>query len=548
MLYSYHSYNLSKQQTYNIYFGYEHSHTWYSDGGEDQTPATWTLPVARAIEYAKTKANNMDYLGLSDHNHMITLEQWKSSIHEIDSTNEDGAFVALLGQEWGTGGHIIVPGKTLYGWTPGQYDVYVPQNDYHQLWNVLDSIRGFCYLAHPADHDFQDFSYSTYNAKYDRVIKGAAVLNGMAGTIDTTESSPPDGDFVSYYHRILGLGYHVAPVAEQDNHVTTYGRVNQLRTAVIAPSLTQANIRNAYRDRRVYATNDHNLKVNYEIDSYLMGDIISSSSPFTIKVKTSDSTPGDTIKRIEIRYGIPGSNAAPTTLSYVDSDSLIKIVSQPAGTTYYYYAFITEADGNNAWTAPIWVTVTESILPVELTSFNASEKNNIAILNWSTATETNNVGFEIEKKESGSVWNKIGFISGNGTSSSKNSYSYSDKLKGNEKQVFYRLKQIDKDGNYKYSNEIELNVALPIIYSLEQNYPNPFNPATTIKYQIAKAGNVSLKIYDVLGKEIKTLVNENQAEGFYNIKFDASKLTSGVYIYRLKSNNFVSSKKMILVK
>jgi len=123
MFYSYHSYNLTKQQNYNIYFGYEHSHTWYSDGNEDQDSTVWTLPVARAIGYAKTKANNMDYLGLSDHNHMVSLDHWKSSIHEIDSTNEDGVFVALLGQEWGTGGHIIVPGKTLYGWTTGQYDV-----------------------------------------------------------------------------------------------------------------------------------------------------------------------------------------------------------------------------------------------------------------------------------------------------------------------------------------------------------------------------------------------------------------------------------------
>jgi hypothetical protein len=554
MFYSYHSFNKAKSQTYNTYFGYEHCHTWYSDGNEDKDPSTWNLPVARAIEYTRTKANNMDYLGLSDHNHMISLNNWKSSIHEIDSTNMDRVFVALLGQEWGTGGHIIVPGNVLYGWTPGQYDVYVPQNDYHQLWNVLDSVHGFCYLAHPDDHDFQDISYSPFNAKYDRVIKGAAILNGMAGTIDTTETSPPTGDFVSYYSRMLGLGYHVAPVAEQDNHVTTYGRVNQLRTAAIAPSLTQSNIRNAFRDRRVYATNDHNLLVNFEVGPYLMGDIVSTSSPFTIRVKASDSTPGDIISRIEIRYGIPGSNLAPSSLVSIDnSDSLIKIVDQPIGSTYYYYIFVTEADGNNAWTAPIWITASEKTVPVELHSFTASIKNNTAILTWSTASETNNKGFEIEKKEKGSVWNIIGFISGNGTSTNKHIYTYYDKLDGKRKETNYRLKQIDLDGTYKYSNEVNLNVDLPTVYALEQNYPNPFNPSTKINFSLPVDAKVVIKLYNILGKQVGIILNKELSAGNQQTTFSASQFASGIYFYSIEArgkdnSSFKAVKKMILLK
>ncbi|MGD8781551.1 MAG: T9SS type A sorting domain-containing protein [Ignavibacteria bacterium] len=191
------------------------------------------------------------------------------------------------------------------------------------------------------------------------------------------------------------------------------------------------------------------------------------------------------------------------------------------------------------------------VLPVELTSFSALILDNAVELNWNTATEVNNYGFEVERCETQDVrsemWEKIGFVNGHGNSNSPKSYSFTDTPTGGT-TFKYRLKQIDFDGAYEYSDEVEVSLDAITEYSLEQNYPNPFNPTTTIKYQIPETGNVTLKIYDVLGREVKTLVNETQIIGVYSVEFNASKLASGVYISRLTAGNFVEKRKMLLVK
>ncbi len=144
-------------------------------------------------------------------------------------------------------------------------------------------------------------------------------------------------------------------------------------------------------------------------------------------------------------------------------------------------------------------------------------------------------------------WEKIGFVEGNGTATNPNSYSFIDN-DVSAGSYSYRLKQIDFDGSFKYSKVIEANINLPAEFSLEQNYPNPFNPSTNIGFRIAEFGFVTLKIYDVLGKEVVTLVNKEMEPGNYNLKFDASNLTSGLYFYSLKTKGFYQVKKMMLVK
>jgi len=187
-----------------------------------------------------------------------------------------------------------------------------------------------------------------------------------------------------------------------------------------------------------------------------------------------------------------------------------------------------------------------AMIPVELTSFSATaEKNNI-LLSWQTATETNNQGFEIQRSNNGE-FEKIGFVPGHGTTTEIQSYIFIDEnvLVG---EYSYRLKQMDYDGTTEYSTIVEVDITQPIEYSLSQNYPNPFNPSTTIAYSILKDGLVTLKVYDVLGKEVVTLVNEVQSAGTRNITFDASSLSSGVYYYQLVSGEFTSTKKLILMK
>ncbi|HEX7358423.1 MAG TPA: T9SS type A sorting domain-containing protein [Ignavibacteriaceae bacterium] len=186
-------------------------------------------------------------------------------------------------------------------------------------------------------------------------------------------------------------------------------------------------------------------------------------------------------------------------------------------------------------------------IPVELASFSANVSGRNVMLNWITATELNNSGFEIERSADNLMWNKIGSVSGKGTTTEKSYYSFEDNNPVNGKS-YYRLKQMDYDGSFEYSNTVEVDVNIPIKFSLEQNYPNPFNPTTSIKYTINSKQNVQLSVYNVLGKEIALLVNEEKPAGNYEVNFDASNLSSGVYFYELRAGDFVDMKKMILIK
>ena len=193
------------------------------------------------------------------------------------------------------------------------------------------------------------------------------------------------------------------------------------------------------------------------------------------------------------------------------------------------------------------ISVYSGIIPVELVSFTSSIINNSINLNWITATELNNSGFEVEKSTDNTSWNKIGFVNGNGTSSEVHNYYFADQnpFVGTS---YYRLKQIDFDGISEYSNIVEVVYGAVAEFALKQNYPNPFNPTTKINYSIKEKGNVELKIFDLLGSEITTLVNEEKTPGNYEVFFDASNLSSGVYLYTIKSGTFVQTRKMLLMK
>jgi hypothetical protein len=189
-------------------------------------------------------------------------------------------------------------------------------------------------------------------------------------------------------------------------------------------------------------------------------------------------------------------------------------------------------------------------LPVELTSFSASPIGSMVKLSWNTATEINNYGFEIQKSVVGSQkseWNTIGFVNGNGNSNSPKSYSYEDKNISAVKYS-YRLKQIDNNGQFEYSKTIEVDFNAAKKFELSQNYPNPFNPATTIRFNLPVAGNVKITLYNLLGQQIRTLVNEFKESGVHTINFNASDLNSGMYIYKIEAGSFVQTRKMTLIK
>jgi hypothetical protein len=199
-----------------------------------------------------------------------------------------------------------------------------------------------------------------------------------------------------------------------------------------------------------------------------------------------------------------------------------------------------------------------SVLPVELTSFTATLNNSAVVLNWNTATEVNNYGFEVQRSQILSDatsesqifnWTKIGFVKGAGNSSSPKNYLFIDNTVSYGSYA-YRLKQLDNDGNYKYSYIIEVNTGqIPNGFLLKQNYPNPFNPSTEIQFSVSKNTHATLTIFNVIGEKVSTLFNDNIVAGqVYNITFKSDNLTSGIYFYELQTNEKSEVKKMLLMK
>jgi hypothetical protein len=203
----------------------------------------------------------------------------------------------------------------------------------------------------------------------------------------------------------------------------------------------------------------------------------------------------------------------------------------------------------------IWTTIIEDDpVPVELSNFSVSINRNNVELTWETSSESNNYGFIIERRRinsnSDSKWMEIGFVQGKGTSTEINKYRFVDSPTLNG--VYnYRLKQVDFNGSFEYSKEVEVSVMVIEDFALMQNYPNPFNPSTVIKYQVAEGSHTTLKVYDVLGREVTTLVNEEQTAGEYEVEFLISKdlsLSSGFYFYQIRAGNFIQTRKMIYLK
>jgi hypothetical protein len=195
------------------------------------------------------------------------------------------------------------------------------------------------------------------------------------------------------------------------------------------------------------------------------------------------------------------------------------------------------------------------IIPVELIGLSIERLQSSVSISWSTSTETNNKGFDIERmiininKENGDqLWERIGFVEGKGSTTELQYYSYID-MNPPGGIYKYRIKQIDYDGSYKYFELNEsIEIGLPEVFSLQQNYPNPFNPITVISYQPSAFSNVKLTVFDILGGEVTTLVNEEKEPGTYEVKFDASGLSSGIYFYRLQAGSFIETKKMVLMR
>jgi Secretion system C-terminal sorting domain len=239
-----------------------------------------------------------------------------------------------------------------------------------------------------------------------------------------------------------------------------------------------------------------------------------------------------------------GSIATDTLYLVVHEDG-----SDNGGTTSGIALSVTNSDSSTV-TSPSFTYQVSQSLPVELSSFSSSTVGDNVELNWETATEVNNYGFDVERSQDNQNWVKVGFVNGNGNSNSVKDYSYIDNNLTGSGTYYYRLDQIDNDGTQKYSSAITVNYTKGMNFNLEQNYPNPFNPSTTIVYELPQNSHVTLDVYDMMGKRVATLVNEDEGAGKYNVQFSSGKynLASGIYVYSLRAGNFAATKKFILMK
>lgn len=266
------------------------------------------------------------------------------------------------------------------------------------------------------------------------------------------------------------------------------------------------------------STYEHNHVVRAMINTY-NGDVINSDQNWTA---------GSTLTN-EFNYTVPANIES--------ANSYLKIIVFKQGTTLN----TSEIQQAEKW------NLEGAIVPVELTSFTSNVVNDFVTLNWETASELNNHGFEIQKSVDGNVFSTIGFVKGAGSTTSAMNYSYTDNSVENG-VYYYRLKQLDFDGKSELSNALQVLVDVPKEFSLEQNFPNPFNPTTNISWQLPVESFVSLKVFDVLGNEVANPVNEIQSAGKHSIEFDASSLSGSIYFYTLKAGSFSETKKLILLK
>ena len=202
----------------------------------------------------------------------------------------------------------------------------------------------------------------------------------------------------------------------------------------------------------------------------------------------------------------------------------------------------------------VWISAIEDsvTIPVELNNFTASTDDGKVFLSWQTAIELNNLGFYIERKdmnqtEEESGWMEVGFVEGHGNSTERNYYQFEDDP-FYDGTYHYRLKQVDYNGNVNYTNEVEVNLFIVKEFELSQNYPNPFNPKTTIGFQLPEAYFITLKVFDAIGTEVETIAEGKYPAGVHEVVFDAEKLSSGLYMYRIVSGTKELTRKMMLVK
>ena len=547
----------------NYYFGTLHAHSDYSDGNKDQPGFT----PADDYNYALSSLC-MDYLGISEHNHFSSPDNPGNSItnYHLGSSQANtfsslhANFLALYGMEWGVisgGGHVVVYGDgmdNLFGWESGSggwgatnnYDVYVPKSVYTGntgLFKVVNdniATNTFASLAHPNLTDFNNIANIAYDAGADDAITATTVESGPSTSTNTTYSNPGSSmGYLFYYQMLLAKGYHLGPTIDHDNHYTTFGRTTTSRTAIIAPALTKTAMIGALRNMHFYATQDCDSKVDFSINTRIMGNIFTDRFAPNIAVTLTDATTSTATAIIRVMYGVPGSGILPVKIDSVIGNSLTFTDNNLANnTTGYYYIDITNGTSRIV-TSPIWYSRNDANapLPVTLSSFLVQKINNTAKISWSTEQETNSSHFVVERSTDGRTWNSIATVNAAGFSSSRIDYSIYDNapIKGIN---YYRLKQVDKDAKYDYS--VTRAVLFNSKFAVEVA-PNPAKDAVNI--YLAKT-NSQLATIQLLNASGKIVYNTSSAQS--HVQINTTGISKGLYFVKVIAADDVTTIRVLI--
>jgi len=376
---------------------------------------------------------------------------------------------------------------------------------------------------------------SGYGGQHDIDVKNAFLIG-----YSSYDQTPFTGD-VTLYSNTLQSSFNFAIANEYDLIIrSTSGLSTGLRLAPDYPSIELVMPAGSNVYTQVF-----------------FGDVI--TSPVVITGAGDDSN--QTGYKLEF-YGIDpisATNASSYSNGYIAGQ--IAFISNTLNVSFDSARTLSRAKGSengnwdfyNGFGEVVPQNILSDPLPVELSSFTAKVIGKSIRLNWQTMSEINNFGFDIERASTSPPqgWEKIGFVNGNGNSNSPKDYSFIDNNPNSSGEIWYRLKQIDNDGQFEYSDEINVMFSINN-FELYQNYPNPFNPSTTISYQLPVDGRVKIVVFDLLGNEIYTLVDENKTAGRHETKFDGSMLSSGMYLYKIEiwNNQLLYSmiNKMTLLK
>jgi hypothetical protein len=450
--------------------------------------------------------------------------------------------------EWGVigppGGHVLVYGvNQLIGWDSvsglPNYDIYNAKGDYAGLFTKIARTPGaFASFAHPATTDYSNLFTTAVNNTFDSAIVGCAIRSGPAFSTDTTYNDPSTSSYEARYKDALKQGYHLGAVLDHDNHNTTFGKMAPSRTVVLAPALTRTDIMDAIRKRRTQASDDWNIRVTFTINGKPLGTIFSDTANPQISVNVFDPDL-ETTSNITITYGIPGSGVAPTTLTSSTTGSLLYTHSIATGATYYYYAVITQADGDKVFTAPIWVNKV-SALPVKLIEFKASKRKEGIGCYWKTASEWNADYFVLERSANGADFLAVAKIKATNTQSVAE-YNWLDASALSSLLVYYRLKQVDFDGTVHYSNIIFIrgDVTEEMTVTIA---PNPFEEDINVLFSEAPQQEVKYTFYNTMGEK----VHEQTADTGEEITLTPSQyLAKGLYTLTIQSGDMLLSRHVL---